>query len=261
MDYALIVVVAMVVSGLTLVSGFGLGTLLMPAFAVFFPVTTAIAATAVVHLANNFFKLYLVGAQADWPVVLRFSLPAALAAIFGAGALVYFSGMDPVASYEIFGREFEIIPVKLVIGVIIASFALLELTPLLKRIAIPRKYLPVGGVISGFFGGLSGNQGAFRSAFLMKAGLQKEAFVATGVVSAVIVDSVRLGVYGASYLTENLERLPQETFGLVVVATIAAFFGAFFGKRVLKKVSLETVHLIVALCMIGIGLALASGLV
>jgi len=95
----------------------------------------------------------------------------------------------------------------------------------------------------------------------MKAGLQKEAFVATGVVSAVIVDSVRLGVYGASYLTENLERLPQETFGLVVVATIAAFFGAFFGKRVLKKVSLETVHLIVALCMIGIGLALASGLV
>jgi hypothetical protein len=35
-------------SGLTLFSGFGLGTVLMPAFAVFFPVPTAIAATAVV---------------------------------------------------------------------------------------------------------------------------------------------------------------------------------------------------------------------
>lgn len=44
---------ALVVSGLTLFSGFGLGTLLMPAFAVFFPVEVAVAATAVVHLATN----------------------------------------------------------------------------------------------------------------------------------------------------------------------------------------------------------------
>ena len=56
--------------------------LLMPVFALFFPIPIAIAATAVVHLANNFFKLYLVGAQANWPVVARFSLPAAFAAFF-----------------------------------------------------------------------------------------------------------------------------------------------------------------------------------
>ncbi len=81
MDYALITLTSLVVSGLTLFSGFGLGTLLMPAFALFFPVPTAIAATAVVHLANNLFKLGLVGRQADWRVVARFSLPAALAAL------------------------------------------------------------------------------------------------------------------------------------------------------------------------------------
>jgi len=139
-------------------------------------------------------------------------------------------------------------------------FAVLELTPLLKKVAIPKKYLPIGGLFSGFFGGLSGNQGAFRSAFLIKAGLQKEASVATGVVSAVIVDTVRLSVYGASYVTENLERLPQEIVGLVI-ATISAFIGAFFGKRILTKLKLEVVHLIVAICMICIGVALASGLI
>jgi hypothetical protein len=51
MSYLIICVVAFAVSGLTLFSGFGLGTLLMPAFALFFPV--AVAATAVVHLANE----------------------------------------------------------------------------------------------------------------------------------------------------------------------------------------------------------------
>jgi len=53
MDYVFIALVAVVVAALTLFSGFGLGTVLMPAFALFFPVP--VAATAVVHLANNLF--------------------------------------------------------------------------------------------------------------------------------------------------------------------------------------------------------------
>jgi hypothetical protein len=46
----------------------------------------------------------------------------------------------------------------------------------------------VGGILSGFFGGLSGIQGAIRSAFLVKSGLKKEAYIATGVVIACFVD-------------------------------------------------------------------------
>ena len=210
MDYALIGLTALVVSALTLFSGFGLGTLLMPAFAVFFPVPAAIAATAVVHLANNLFKLALVGRRADWRVVARFSLPAALAALIGAGALVGFAGLETLARYELLGRSFDVTPVKLVIGSLIVVFAALELSPALEGLAIPRRYLPLGGLLSGFFGGLSGNQGAFRSAFLIKSGLDKQAFVATGVVSAVIVDTVRLGVYGVSYVTSRFEALPVE---------------------------------------------------
>ncbi len=55
MSYLIICGTALIVSGLTLFSGFGLGTLLMPAFALFFPVEVAVEATAVVHLANNIF--------------------------------------------------------------------------------------------------------------------------------------------------------------------------------------------------------------
>jgi hypothetical protein len=127
--------------------------------------------------------------------------------------------------------------------------------------AIPSKYLPLGGLLSGFFGGLSGNQGAFRSAFLIKSGLAKEAFVATGVVSAVIVDTVRLTVYGVSYFTSSFVTLPAEIAGLVISASLAAFLGAFFGRRLLKKVTLRTVQIIVAACMIGVGGGLAAGLI
>ena len=47
MDYVIVCSSALVIALLTLFSGFGLGTLLMPAFALFFPVEVAVAATAV----------------------------------------------------------------------------------------------------------------------------------------------------------------------------------------------------------------------
>lgn len=259
MDYLIIGLVALTASGLTLFSGFGLGTLLMPAFALFFPVPTAVAATAVVHLANNLFKLALLGRAADWQVVLRFGLPAALAAILGAASLIGIAELALVIEYDLAGRHFLVTPVKLVIGTLIVVFAVLELTPRFAALAIPGRYLPLGGMISGFFGGLSGNQGAFRSAFLIKAGLEKKAFVATGVVSAVLVDTTRIAVYGGAFLTTRTEALPSGIGGLVVAAIVAAFIGAFAGARLLEKVTMTFVRYAVAVGMIGIGTALAAG--
>jgi uncharacterized membrane protein YfcA len=51
--FVLVGAAAMAVSALTLFSGFGTGTLLMPVFAPFFPATVAVASTAVVHAANS----------------------------------------------------------------------------------------------------------------------------------------------------------------------------------------------------------------
>ncbi|MBU3664773.1 MAG: sulfite exporter TauE/SafE family protein [Chthoniobacterales bacterium] len=261
MDYLLVSVVAAGASMLTLLSGFGLGTILMPVFALFFPVPAAIAATAVVHLANNLFKIVLLGRRADWPVVLRFGLPSALAAAAGAGALVYFADLPSLAGYELLGRTREVTPVKLVIGVVILFFAVLELIPSFAKLALPRRYLAVGGLLSGFFGGLSGNQGALRSAFLIKAGLGKEAFVATGVVCAVIVDVVRLAVYGGGSLWAHFNLLASGVAGPVAVAIVAAFAGACFGARVLEKITYRAVRLIVAAGMMLVGIGLAAGLI
>lgn len=180
MELVVIALVALAAAGLTLFSGFGLGTILMPVFALFFPVPVAIAATAVVHLANNLFKLGLMARQADWHVVFRFGLPAALAAIGGAALLGWIDAAPVLARWSWGTRQFDVTLVKSVIGALVVTFALLEMWPRFQALALPPKWMPFGGLLSSFFGGLSGNQGALRSAFLIKAGLGKEAFVATG---------------------------------------------------------------------------------
>jgi uncharacterized protein len=73
MTYLVVIVAAFVASGLTFFSGFGLGTLLLPAFAFFFPAEQAVALTAVVHLLNGLFKLGLVARHADLSVALAVS--------------------------------------------------------------------------------------------------------------------------------------------------------------------------------------------
>ncbi len=260
-DSVVIALTALVASAVTLFSGFGLSTVLMPVFALFFPVPVAVAATAVVHLANNLFKVVLVGRRADGRAVARFGVPAALAALAGAGLLAALADLPALASYGLGGGRREVTAVELVIGLLIVAFAALELSPRFAAFAIPSRYLPLGGLLSGFFGGLSGNQGALRSAFLVKAGLGKEAFIGTGVVCAVIVDTVRLAVYGASFRSAAAAGRPPGLAGAVATATIAAFVGAYLGARLLPKLTLRAVQLVVAISMILVGLGLASGLV
>jgi uncharacterized membrane protein YfcA len=194
-------------------------------------------------------------------VVLRFSIPACLAAIVGARLLFLFAGMPPIATYEWNGHAFEILWLKLVIGLLIIFFAGLEVLPAFQDLSFPPRFLPAGGVLSGFFGGLSGNQGAFRSAFLVKAGLAKDAFVGTNVVSATIVDTARLVVYGMSFYAAQFMALKSDITAPVLVATGSAFVGAWLGARLLQKVTLRVVQVTVAVAMLAVGSAMVAGIV
>jgi len=261
LPYLIVCLIAFVVAGLTLFSGFGLGTLLMPAFAFFFPLPVAVAATAVVHLANNLFKAGLVGRGADWGVVARFAIPGVVASVGGALLLNYFAALPPLTTYRLGGSEFSVSAINLVMGILIIAFALLDLLPRFQNLAFDRKYLPLGGLLSGFFGGISGNQGALRAAFLIKAGLDKQTFISTGVMCAVIIDVARLFVYGIGFYASQFSGIFKEVSGLVLAATLAAFAGSFFGARLIKKVTLRAIQTLEgALLLLG-GAVLAAGLV
>jgi uncharacterized membrane protein YfcA len=261
MEIVVIAISAFMAAAVTLVSGFGLGSVLLPVFALFMPVPVAIAATAVVHLANNLFKLALVGRQASKTVVKRFGIPAVLAAVAGAALMTAFGHAAPLAVYQIGNRTCEVTLVKLVIATVIVGFSILEFIPAFTRLKVDPKYLPLGGVISGFFGGLSGHQGALRSAFLIKADLTKAEFVGTGVVIAVMVDITRLLVYGLDTTSTGLTGMTRHTALLVAIASIAALAGSLLAARLIEKITLRTVQITVAVGLTLIGLAMGAGLV
>lgn len=248
-----IIAVAMGASLLTLISGFGLGTLLLPAFAVFFPLELAVAMTAVVHLLNNGFKFGLLWKHVDVGILIRFGIPGMLGAWLGAGLLNRFEA----AAYLYPGVFHPVSVTALVIGMLMAAFALLELSPAASKWSLPSRYLVPGGLLSGFFGGMSGHQGALRSVFLLGAGLGKEVFIATGIAIALLVDLTRIPIY-LHQLPPDLLR-PQ--WPLLALSTMAAFIGAWLGKRWIPKITMPIVQRIVGGLMMAIAVALMAGLI
>jgi uncharacterized membrane protein YfcA len=257
MEYFIICFAALLGSGLTLFSGFGLGTILVPVFALFFPIEIAIALTAIVHFLNNLFKLILVGRNADKSIVLRFGIPAVFSALLGAYLLTLLTDLKPLLQYSIGVRQQEIMPIKLVIAILIIAFVLFDYIPRFANLQFEKKYLVLGGVLSGFFGGISGNQGALRSAFLIKANLKKEVFIATGVVIACLIDVFRLTIYSKQIikLDSNLD------YTLLLSATISAFLGAYFGNKLTKKVTFKLIQHITTVMLLTIALLLGVGLI
>lgn len=257
MEIIIISISAFVVAILTFFSGFGLGTILTPIFMLFFPVELAIALTGVVHFFNNLFKIILVGKNTNKTVLFRFGIPAVIFAFIGAFILMKIPNNAPFFTYHLFGKTFEVFLVKFIISLLLIFFASMDLIPLFKRIEFSKDKLSLGGVLSGFFGGLSGNQGALRSAFLIRAGLSKETFIGTTVVVSTFVDFTRLGVYATRFTTSNLyNNLP-----LVFSAILSAIIGAYLGNKLLKKVTLKSVQTITAVLLIIISLALGLGFI
>lgn len=260
MDFLIISVVALLASALTLYSGFGLGTVLLPAFALFFPIPTAVAATAVVHLLNNLFKGALLRGGADWRTVIRFGLPAVPGAIVGAWTLSLLGETSRLFEMRLFGNMFGPTGAGFIVGLLMIAFAALELQSWFQKLRAPERMMPFGGVLTGFFGGLTGQQGALRSMFLLKSGMAAQQFIATGVMIAILIDLSRISTYAAALSGADLNLAGRE--GLLMLAgTLAAFTGAYFGTRCLQKATIGSVRTIVAALMFLIGATLVLGFI
>lgn len=252
---------AFLVAALTLFSGFGLGTLLLPVFALFFPIPVAVACTAIVHMANNVFKAILLRHHARAEILIRFGVTAIPMAFVGAAVLGMLSTRQPLATWHLGAIEANVTPIGLAMGLLILVFAALEIGPWLDGLRPSARWLPLGGALSGFFGGLSGHQGALRAVFISPLGLGPEAFAATQAVLACMVDVARLLVYGAGlsmFATGAGDTaLP---FGLVAGATASALAGSLLGKKLLPRMTVRSVRIVTATLLVVVGVTLATGI-
>ena len=255
MEVLIITIVAFLAALLTFFSGFGLGTILTPVMLIFFPPEIAISLTGIVHFCNNIFKLTIIGGQFNKEVLIKFGIPAVLFAFAGSYALFFISN-DTLFTHHLFVKKTDVSYLQFIIAIILIFFALIDLIPFFKKLKFNKSILPIGGILSGFFGGLTGNQGALRSAFLIKMNLEKSVFIATTVVISFFVDLTRISVYISKI--KDFEISNYLILGLAAI--VSAIAGSFIGFKSLKKITLNFIRNLVAIMILLIAFLLLLGI-
>jgi len=253
LPYCLISITAFLASLSTFFSGFGLGTILLPVFSLFFSLEIALATTALVHFINGFFKVTLTFKNINWPIFLKFGSFAFFGSMFGAYLIYALGDMGLVYSTSFGGSTNEVNYTEFSLGVVMLIFASLEFTSFLENRKIGKLWIPFGGFVSGFFGGFSGHQGALRSAFLSNTSLTKFEFIATSALLAVIIDLTRI----SSYAQQLDSKIP---IGLVATGAVFAILGSVVGNRLLKKTEMRFIKWVIGCFLFTVGTMMLLGL-
>lgn len=212
--HAFIFTTALVAAAIAAVAGFGIGSLLTPAFGLVVDTRLAVAAVSVPHAIGTVVRFWALRRHVDTSVLWRFGLASAGGGL--VGALLHNWAAAPWLT--------------VLFGALLLFVAASELTGLSGRMRFHGVVAWVAGGLSGAFGGLVGNQGGIRSAALLGFDLNRRAFVATATAAGLIVDAARLPVYLAGQWRDLVSLWPA-----IAVAGTGVVLGTLFGGRVLAR--------------------------
>jgi uncharacterized protein len=252
-EYILVGFSTFFASFVTFYSGFGLGTILMPVMAIFLPLPLAITLTAIIHLIHNSLTTSFFWKTIDWVNASRFGITALIASVPGAILLKKLSLYPSIKEFFILGIKSEISLLHIIIGFLLILFASLEIY---NNKIYKFNNLYVGGAISGFFGGFSGHQGAFRSLFLVTFIKDKKTFIGTNAIISCGVDVVRIIIYGLSFwnLAINID------LSLLLFAIFGALVGNIFGMIFVDKITISFIKKNIILLLYIFGSLLILGI-
>ena len=216
MDEVLIIAAlgAFIAAALTVPAGFGLSTILTPFVLLLMSPHEAVAVVAVVHGAHNAAKCWSMWDSVDLSAFRHYGVWLVAGAVLGA----------------ILQNQVSQEPLLIIIGTFLIVLPILSLSERWTGYKIPEANDQIGGLGSGFLGGLSGHQGALRAMFLTRRIPDKMAYAATASILALCVDLSRIPVY-LIFRPEELLAHAQITLVLVV----SAITGVRVGKRWLKS--------------------------
>jgi len=207
--------VAAIAGGVAALSGFGIGSLLTPLLATATGMKLAVAAVSIPHFVATGARLWKLRRHVDMRTMLNFGIFSAAGGLLGA----------------LFESKANSRSLSVVFGVLLVFAGLSGLMGWMARVRFGRTAAWGAGFLSGFFGGLVGNQGGIRSAALMAFPLDKEGLVATATAIGVIVDLARMPVYVAAqgYALVSVS-------GWIVLALVGCLAGTFWGVRLLGRI-------------------------
>ncbi|MGE0161244.1 MAG: TSUP family transporter [Gemmatimonadales bacterium] len=225
MFLAIALAAAVLAGGTASIVGFGIGSLLTPLLATQLGTDLAIAAVALPHLAGGALRGWRLRASIDRSVLLRFGVLSAAGGLLGALA---FARLAP----DLLTR---------VLGLLLVVTATAGLTGWSDRWKPRGLVVWLLGGLSGFFGGVVGNQGGLRAAALSRFDLAPLCFVATSTVIGVAIDLVRTPVYLQRQGAELLEH-----GGLVATCVAGVLAGTLLGERLLFGLSRDRFRVVVS---------------
>lgn len=228
-------VVAIVAGAVAAVSGFGIGSLLTPLLLLSMPAAHAVAVLAIPHALATTVRWLRLRADVDPTTFRQFGIASAVGGL--AGAVLQSRLSSPILT--------------LVLAVLLLSAGASELAR--RRIPLPQTpfWRLLGGILSGLFGGLVGNQGGIRAAALLGFQLQPRQLVATATASALLVDLARIPIYFASS-----GRVIAEATPLWLAASLGVTIGTFIGVPVLSRIPEETYRRVIGALLVLLGLSL-----
>ena len=220
-------------AALTVPAGFGLATMITPIVFLWLEPHEAVAVVGIVHGSHNAWKLKVLRSSVDYSAVRRYGWAMVVGALLGAAL----------------NTAVEADPLLLIVGVALVVLPLLSMSERWTNVRLPDAEDRIGGFGSGFFGGLTGHQGALRAMFLQKRLPNKTEYAATAAVLALVVDVTRVPVYVA---LEGWQIL--DAGWLILGLVLAAILGVHLGKRWLKKWKSDTIRngILVAIVVSGV---------
>ena len=219
------------------VSGFGIGSLLTPVLVLLLgmPAASAVAVLAVPHALATGIRFVRLRRDVHVPTFREFGLASAIGGL--AGAALQSQLTSPALTI-----------------VLSALLVLAGTTELLRRrVPLPqtRPWRLAGGVLSGGFGGLVGNQGGIRAAALLGFQLRPRQLVATATASALLVDAARVPIYFLSAGPVIARSIPL----LLLIAT-GVTVGTFLGVPILGRIPESVYRRLVGVLLVVLGIGL-----
>ena len=220
------------------IAGFGIGSLLTPAIALATGTKLAVAIVSVPHAIGTAIRFWRFRRDIDWRIVRSFGVTSAAGGLTGALLNTWATS-----------RALE-----LVFGSLLVLAGVSQVTGLAKRWRLRGTLAWLGGALSGFFGGLVGNQGGIRTAAMLGFEVDKRQFVATTTAVALLIDLARVPVY----LVVEAEALAR-MWRILIFATIGVVAGTFFGEKLLARVPEQKFRVIVGVLLVGLGVSFLIG--
>ena len=220
------------------VAGFGIGSVLTPVIAGATGTKLAVAAVSIPHAIGTSIRFWRFRREVDWVVVRSFGIMSAAGGMTGA-----------LLNMRATSRALDI-----VFGSLLVLAGTSQVTGYTTRWRLHGALAWLGGALSGFFGGLVGNQGGIRTAAMLGFEVSKRQFVATTTAVALLIDIARVPIYLAVDAAQLARMWP--TLGLATLGVVA---GTLFGEKLLARVPEQRFRMVIGVLLLLLGASFLIG--